>query len=176
MHNHIAIFPDECVSFLRRQAQHLNLPVQVHNCDGNAPKPFVLITWTGTDPTEGAILLNSHMDVVPVYRESWTHDPFGAELDAEGRIFGRGAQDMKCVGTQYLGAIRELQKQGFVPRRTIHVLFVPDEEIGGKEGMWQIVKSKEFRNLNVAFVLDEGIASETDRFIVYYGDRAAWCE
>lgn len=164
------------MSFLRRQALNLQLPIQVHHADGNARKPFVVITWTGTEPTEGAILLNSHMDVVPVYRDTWTHDPFGAEIDAEGRIFGRGAQDMKCVGTQYLGAIRELQRRGFAPKRTVHVLFVPDEEIGGQKGMRKIVQSEEFRNLNIAFALDEGIASETDEYPIYFAERSAWCE
>lgn len=154
----------------------MGLPIQVHNAAGNPRKPFVVITWTGTEPTQGAILLSSHMDVVPVYRDSWTHDPFGGEIDAEGRIFGRGAQDMKCVGTQYLGAMRALQKKGFVPRRTIHVLYVPDEEIGGKEGMWQIVKSDEFRSLNVACALDEGRGTHTDGFSVFFGSKAAWCK
>lgn len=116
------------------------------------------------------------MDVVPVYRDKWTHDPFGAEIDSEGRIYARGAQDMKCVGTQYLGAIRSLQRQGFAPKRTIHVLFVPDEEIGGSLGMSVIVKSEAFRALNVAFALDEGIASANEQFPIYYAERSAWCK
>jgi acetylornithine deacetylase/succinyl-diaminopimelate desuccinylase-like protein len=36
---------------------------------------------------------------------------------------------------QYLEAIRNLKAQGFKPARSIHVSFVPDEEIGGKDGM-----------------------------------------
>ena len=32
---------------------------------------------------------------------------------------------MKCVGMQYLEAIRQLKKTGFKPQRTIHVTFVP---------------------------------------------------
>nr|CAD7589795.1 unnamed protein product [Timema genevievae] len=56
---------DECVSFLRRQASSLGLPIQVyHVVEG---KPIVVITWRGTEPTLPSILLNSHMDVVPVY-------------------------------------------------------------------------------------------------------------
>lgn len=65
------------------------------------------------------------MDVVPVYEEHWTHPPFGAEIDAEGRIFARGTQDMKSVGMQYLGAIRALKASGTRLKRTIHVIFVP---------------------------------------------------
>lgn len=65
------------------------------------------------------------MDVVPVVAENWTYPPFSAHMDAEGRIFARGAQDMKCVGTQYLAAIRGLRESGARLKRTIHVVFVP---------------------------------------------------
>lgn len=41
------------------------------------------------------ILLDGHIDTVPVPDPApWTHDPFGGEL-ADGRIYGRGASDMK---------------------------------------------------------------------------------
>ena len=41
-------------------------------------------------------------------------------------------QDMKCVGIQYLEALRELMAEGVKFQRTIHLSFVPDEEIGGR--------------------------------------------
>lgn len=41
------------------------------------------------------ILYEGHMDEVPVADPKvWTHDPFGAEIE-NGRIYGRGATDMK---------------------------------------------------------------------------------
>lgn len=107
---------DECIDFLRRQAATLNLPIEVYEV--NPKKPVVIITWQGTDPAATSIILNSHMDVVPVYPEHWTHPPFSAHLDREGRIYARGAQDMKCVGVQYLGAIRALKREGVRLKRT----------------------------------------------------------
>lgn len=56
---------------------------------------------------------------------------------------------MKCVGMQYLEAIRLLKRDGFTPKRTVHVIFVPDEEIGGKAGMHAFVESDLFKTLNV---------------------------
>lgn len=48
-----------------RQAQSLNLPSKIYYV---APgKPIVRITWIGQKPELPSILLNSHMDVVPVY-------------------------------------------------------------------------------------------------------------
>jgi putative selenium metabolism hydrolase len=42
------------------------------------------------------VLLNSHMDVVPTGNlNNWHHDPFGAFMDDDGIIYGRGATDMK---------------------------------------------------------------------------------
>jgi len=83
------------------------------------------MTWTGQEPELPSILLNSHMDVVPVFPESWTRPPFSAEMDAHGNIYARGAQDMKCCGSWYLAAIRALKRCGVKLKRTIHLSYVP---------------------------------------------------
>lgn len=96
------------------------------------------------------------MDVVPVFEEFWTHKPFSADIDKDGKIFARGSQDMKCVGMQYLAALRFFKRNKVQFNRTIHVVFVPEEEIGGVHGMREFVKMKEFKDLNAGFSLDEG--------------------
>lgn len=58
-------FSGDCVKFLTRQAKELDLPVVVYELVPK--KPVVVMTWEGTQPELPAILLNSHMDVVPVY-------------------------------------------------------------------------------------------------------------
>lgn len=116
-------FIEPCVAFLKRQAKQLDLPIQVHY-PVNEHNPAVILTWQGKEPSLPAILLHSHMDVVPVFPENWTHPPFGAEIDDEGRIFARGTQDMKCVGMQYLGAIRALMRSGAKFKRTIQISFI----------------------------------------------------
>jgi aminoacylase len=114
------------------------------------------------------------MDVVPVFEEKWTQPPFGANMDSQGRIYARGAQDMKCVGMQFLGAIRALKKDGAQPKRTIHLTFVPDEEIGGLLGMAEFVHTDEFKKLNCGFAIDEGVASPNEEFSLYYAERSLW--
>lgn len=59
---------EPCVRFLKAQAQGLDLPLKVYQVV--AGKPIVVITWAGTEPTLPTILLNSHMDVVPVFAVS----------------------------------------------------------------------------------------------------------
>jgi len=50
------------------------------------------------------ILLDGHMDTVPVPDPSkWTHDPFGAEIK-DGKMYGRGTSDMKGALSAMLAA------------------------------------------------------------------------
>ncbi|KAF6199958.1 hypothetical protein GE061_006256 [Apolygus lucorum] len=159
------------VEFLKRQADRIGLPVVVH---GTSSKPVVLMTWSGADPSLPSVLFNSHMDVVPVVLENWTYDPFAAHKTEDGKIYGRGSQDMKSQGVQYIESVLKLKKEGFKPTRTIHLLFVPDEEIGGKEGMASFVKSSEFKSLNVGFAIDESAASTMDFFALFFDERSGW--
>jgi len=161
-----------CVNFLENQAKELGLTVRIFYCFPK--KPIVVLTWVGQEPDIHSILLNSHMDVVPVFEDKWTRKPFAADMDEQGNIYARGAQDMKCVGIQYLEAIRRLKKDGVTLRRTLHVSFVPDEEIGGVEGMREFVKTKDFQDLNIGFALDEGMASPNDDYVLFYGERCIW--
>lgn len=170
----IFYFVATCVDFLKQQANLLQLPISIYYPD-LPTQPIVVMTWQGIDNNLSSIVLNSHMDVVPVFNSYWTHPPFGAEIDAEGRIFARGAQDMKCVGMQYLAAIRALKRDGIQLKRTIHVTFVPDEERGGYLGMAKFIETDAFKNLNIGFALDEGIASPTETYSVFYAERTVWC-
>jgi aminoacylase len=143
------------VEFLKTLAKNLGFEFEVV-VPVTPKKPIVIMTWRGTQPELKSIVLNSHMDVVPVFEEFWTHKPFSADIDDEGRIFARGSQDMKCVGMQYLGALRYFKRQGITFKRTIHITFVPEEEIGGVDGMRDFVHQDKFKQLNVGFSLDEG--------------------
>ncbi|KAL3771087.1 hypothetical protein ACHAWU_006464 [Discostella pseudostelligera] len=109
--------------------------------------PVVIAKWEGVHPDWPVIILNSHYDVVPAILEDWTVDPFGAER-RDGKIYGRGAQDMKCVCIQYMEAIRKLHTLDptFIPQRTIYLTFVPDEEVGGS-GMLSLISSTLYRSL-----------------------------
>ena len=48
-----------------------------------------------SDPEgDGGYVLSGHTDVVPVDGQDWSSDPFKAEV-RDGKLFGRGACDMK---------------------------------------------------------------------------------
>ncbi|KAM7507727.1 hypothetical protein LguiA_018180 [Lonicera macranthoides] len=163
------------IAFLTAQSQSISgLKTQILD-PSSRNKSLLLLTLPGTNPDLPSILFNSHLDSVPAEPDKWFHNPFAAVRTDGGRIFARGSQDDKCIGLQYLEAIKNLQENSnFKPLRTIHVLYVPDEEIGGCDGMAKFVESKEFEELNVGFVLDEGQASTSDEFRVFYADRSPW--
>lgn len=46
--------------------------------------------------------------------------------------------------------------------------------MGGRRGMRPFVETEEFRALNVGFGLDEGLASPTEEFPVFYAERSVW--
>lgn len=114
------------------------------------------------------------MDVVPAYPEHWSHPPFAAEIDKEGRIFARGAQDMKSYGVQYLAAIRALKKSRKTLERTLHLTYVPDEETDAIYGMKQFVHHDIFKSMNIGFAIDEGMTNENDIHRIFYGERSNW--
>jgi aminoacylase len=167
---------DKCVAYLRSQCEELDLDCQILS-ESLPGKPLFVATWAGEDDSLPCLILNSHYDVVPVIAESWTVPAF-AGLRKDGRIYGRGTQDMKCVCIQYIEAVRQLKKNGFSPRRSMHLTFVPDEEIGGVEGMCILLQSEWYTNIKqgpgVALALDEGLASEDDDYSVFYGERLPW--
>lgn len=79
---------------------------------------------------------------------------------------------MKGHSIQQIEAIRRLISSGIRLKRTIHLSFVPDEEIGGLTGMKTFVISSEFKALNVGFAMDEGDFSTENKFFVSYGEKS----
>lgn len=79
------------------------------------------------------LILLSHIDVVPVEAQSWSRDPFGAEL-VDGEVWGRGAVDMKAMVAMELSVMRELQRSGATRRRDVIFAAMADEEAGGTHG------------------------------------------
>ncbi|KMT01591.1 hypothetical protein BVRB_9g215870 [Beta vulgaris subsp. vulgaris] len=160
----------EAVEFILSQAKSLSLESQI--IEFVKDKPLVLLKWPGKDSKLPSVLLNSHTDVVPAEPHKWTHHPFSAHIDSHGNIYARGSQDMKCVGMQYLEAIRKLKASGFEPTRTIYLSFVPDEENGGLDGAEKLAESDVFQRMKVAFVLDEGMPSPDENYLAYYAERS----
>lgn len=161
---------DQAIEFLRAYCAEISC-LHFHTGVLQSGFPYALMTWNGTDPSLHGVLLNSHMDVVPFEEDKWKlGKPFGFKT-SDGTIFGRGAQDMKSIGIQQVEAVRRLSSSGFTPRKTIYILFVPDEEVGGKKGMAQLCASGFFDAHKVGVAFDEGMPSPSDEYAICYEER-----
>jgi acetylornithine deacetylase len=77
--------------------------------------------------TAGGVALSGHVDTVPVDGQAWTADPFTLH-ERDGRLFGRGACDMKGFVASCLAAVPDFQARGLV--RPLHLFISYDEEVG----------------------------------------------
>lgn len=74
------------------------------------------------------LVFAGHTDVVPVGdRAQWQHDPFGGDI-AEGRIWGRGATDMKGAIAAFAAASLAYVARHGAPRGSLSFLITGDEE------------------------------------------------
>ncbi len=116
-------------------------------------------TLKGSDPSLEPIILMAHYDVAPVASATignWSHPPFAGHV-SDGYIWGRGTLDMKGTLFAEMEAIEHLLNQGFIPKRTIHLVFGHDEEVGGKMGNKKIAALLKQKGIHAFFVLDEGL-------------------
>lgn len=75
---------------------------------------------------DGGIVLSGHTDVVPVDGQQWSTDPWQAR-QADGKLFGRGACDMKGFLACCLAAAPRLAARRLA--RPVHLVMSCDEEI-----------------------------------------------
>lgn len=76
---------------------------------------------------QGGVMLSGHTDVVPVEGQSWTKPPFA--LTAEGgRLYGRGAADMKGFCALAIDAMLKAARRPL--RVPLHLALSYDEEVG----------------------------------------------
>lgn len=86
--------------------------------------------WAVIGPSDApGLVLSGHTDVVPVEGQAWSVDPFRATR-RQGRIYGRGAADMKGFLACALALVPELIAMPL--RRPVILAFSYDEEVGCK--------------------------------------------
>ena len=102
----------------------------------NYPRYNVIARFSkGKGPT---IHFNGHYDVVPA-GSGWTVDPFKPTIK-NGKIYGRGASDMKGGITTIIAMAKAIVESDIEFNGTIELSFTPDEETGGQTGVGYIVE------------------------------------
>lgn len=100
---------------------------------GYAGRPNVNAVIEGTGGGR-SLIVSGHIDTVPADTPvEWHHPPFGAEVQ-NGRVFGRGAWDMKAGVAMNLIVVRAILELGVKLKGNLTFETVVDEEFGGANG------------------------------------------
>jgi acetylornithine deacetylase len=103
-------------------------------------RPNVVGVHTPREATGRSLILNGHIDVVPVGNASmWTTPPFAPRVDGD-RLYGRGAADMKAGIVAYLNAFRALNSLGLQPAAPVFLQSVIEEECTGNGALACLVQ------------------------------------
>lgn len=109
--------------YLHAELQRLHVDV-AFQATADPERPNVVAHMPGRDARAPALMLNGHMDTVNV--EGMAH-PF-APWERNGRIYGRGSQDMKGSLAVMLGVAERLVAAEAQPPGDLWLAFVADEE------------------------------------------------
>lgn len=92
------------------------------------------------------LIFNGHLDVVPAGNASqWRHAPYQGKL-FKGRIYGRGASDMKSGIASFIHAVSMIERSNHRPARGSLLLhLVSDEESHGHQGMGFLAQKGKIR-------------------------------
>ena len=104
-----------------------------------------LFATIGDMPGRG-IVLCGHTDVVPVDGQAWDTDPFKAHI-ADGKVFGRGAVDMKGFIAASLAMVPSYMASALL--QPVHLALTYDEEIGCI-GVQTLIRDLEAANIRPA--------------------------
>lgn len=126
--------PGDELPLVRQLAQDLTQEGFAPQVLESAPERGNLVVRLRGDGSQRPLLLLSHLDVVPVEPEQWTHPPFAGEV-ADGFVWGRGAIDSKLTTAVGLQVLRLCQRLNLPLKRDLVVVAAADEELGATYGV-----------------------------------------
>ena len=103
----------------------------------------------------GALVLLSHMDVVPADPAEWAVPPFSGSR-REDFIYGRGTLDSKGIGIAQLMALILIERHGVSLDHDVVFLATADEETGGRLGAGWVIRERPDWIRGASMVLNEG--------------------
>lgn len=119
-------------------------------------RPNVVATFHGTGGGR-SLLFNGHIDVIPEgSAENWKHGAWSGDLE-DGKIYGRGASDMKSGAAAMTMAVRTLKECGIHTKGDVILEYVMDEELTGNGTLACVMKG---------YHADAGICCETSSMCV----------
>jgi acetylornithine deacetylase/succinyl-diaminopimelate desuccinylase-like protein len=140
------------VEYLRKTLEADGIPTQTFALD---PKRANLVARLKGNGSKRPLLILAHTDVVPVQREKWPVDPFGAILK-DGYIWGRGSTDDKPHLTAMLMTMLLLKRTGAALDRDVIFLAESGEEADPAGVGINFMVGQHFEDIEAEFAITEG--------------------
>jgi len=151
----------QIAEYLAKYYKEMGLETKVVAVDSEGKRPNVIGIYKGTGGGEN-ILINAHMDTVPITNpDEWTYPPFSGKI-IDGKVFGRGAADCKQGIAAMTYAVKALKEAGVKLRGDAILLASAGEESneGGVYGPGPAIKEA---GLKASFaIVGEGSNMEID--------------
>ena len=112
----------DIAGYIGNYLENLGLTVRYQDIRKDRVNVIGILKGTGGGPT---LMLNGHTDTVSV--DNMTAEPFDARLE-DGKLFGRGALDMKAGVAAQIGAVQTLIESGVELKGNVILALVADEE------------------------------------------------
>jgi succinyl-diaminopimelate desuccinylase len=164
----------EICEYLAARLARRGFQIELIRAEGALGDSDAYPRWNLIARREGArpgdcVHFNSHIDVVDVGR-NWTVDPFGGEL-IDGRIYGRGACDMKGGLAASIIAVEAFLDSCPDFDGAVEISGTADEESGGQGGVAYLAEQGYFSPQRVQHVI---IPEPLNKDRVCLGHRGVW--
>jgi succinyl-diaminopimelate desuccinylase len=115
-----------CIEYLANLLSEGGLDVATFEFAPGRPSLIAKITGQGQ---EKPLCFTGHVDVVPLGTEAWSTAPFGGDI-RDGKLFGRGATDMKAGVAAFVAATLAEAENGARFQRGVTLIITAGEETG----------------------------------------------
>lgn len=144
----------EVIEFLGNYLKNLGFTCDYLEYEGsNSYKVNNLHAVFNPKNSDKVLYFAGHTDVVNEgNKASWTHDPFAAKI-IDGKLFGRGAADMKCAIACFVVAVEEFLSEQKNHDFGIGFLITNDEEADGVNGTKKVLEWMSETNKKISHCL-----------------------
>jgi len=118
----------ECLEFAAKTLEKAGFDIRRQAFESD--RMNVVATLPGSDTTAAPLIFTGHLDTVPLGTAQWDYSPFGGDI-IDGKLYGRGASDMKSGVAAMIGAALKLaEKPQHARTRGLTLILTSGEETG----------------------------------------------